>query len=141
MHAAPVDVAARDEILDDAFHRLEGALRTGDVAFVRAALSAGVDPDMKTRRGDPLLTLASYSGQREIVSLLLARGADPEGKNAKGHTALAGAAFQGDVAMIELLVQGGADPAGPCADGKTPLAFAEAFGRADAAATLRALVR
>jgi len=128
-----------DGELEAAFARLETAVRDGDTAFVRAALESGISPDLKTRRGDPLLTLASYSGQVEVTRLLLERGVNPEATNARGHTALAGAAFQGDLAMIRLLIEGGARPDGPCADGKTPRMFAEAFGRSEAALLLESL--
>ena len=93
----------------------------------------------KTRRGDPLVTLASYADQTEVTRLLLERGANVEATNAKGHTPLAGVAFTGNLAMIDLLVEHGALVDGPCSDGKTPLMFAQAFGREEAVARLKAL--
>ncbi len=141
MHIENQKTRKNEAGLDAAFARLETALRIDDVDFVSRALRGGVPIDAHTRRGDPLLTLASYSGASAVTALLIEAGADLEARNAKGHTALAGAAFTGNVAMIQLLLEAGADVDGQCSNGQTALDFANAFAQAEAAAALQGFLR
>jgi ankyrin repeat protein len=110
---------------------------------LRYLLSRGADPNYTGFREGSPLTLVSYDGNLELISLYLDAGADvnlamPEG----GETPLHMAAVRGRTEAVKLLLRAGADPnrrakSGMPTDmfsggarlwGETPLHFAAAYG-------------
>ena len=105
--------------------RLLQAARTGDVAGVASALSAGAPIDGGDPKwGETALMRAAAFGQRATVQALLAAGANPRAESAGKRTALHAAAEGGDVDVIRDLLARGL-PVDDGADrGDTPLTVA-----------------
>ena len=82
-------------------------IKRGDEAALRAALDAGLDPNLTNENGWSLLMLAAVEGSLPLGALLLERGADPSRQNAKGQTALTIAATRDHAAFTDLF---GRDP-------------------------------
>jgi ankyrin repeat protein len=81
------------------------AVKSNDVARVRALIRQGIDVNELDANGDPPLIQAAYRGHTEIVRLLLEAGADvsvvdPEMK----ATALHAAAYAGRTEAARLLI-------------------------------------
>lgn len=122
---------------------LEYAIYWSPLAFVRALLDMGADPNYGDHAGFPSL-IAALSANRadraDLVKLLLARGAEIDQRGVNDYTPLHWAAAVDDAAMVELLLAHGADPAARTNvdDYATPLEEAERLGRVAAAQVLRA---
>lgn len=100
--AAPAAAAATPDAL-------LAAVRSSDLAGVRAALDGGVAVDAPFRYERTALSFAADRGQLEIARLLLDRGADPNKKDTfYGATAMTWASDKGHVAMVRLLLERGA---------------------------------
>lgn len=91
-------------------------------------LKAGLNPNLKTAKGDTLLMLASYHNSLETSSMLLEMGASVDEPNDRGQTPLAGVCFKGYIEMAKLLVQYGANIDRNNGLGMTPYGFAVMFG-------------
>jgi hypothetical protein len=169
--------AEKFRLIDDAFHRgdLEGlraavddptavpngrmsnaigsclvyAIYHSPLAFIRALLEVGADPNAPVHDGFPPL-IAALSCTRaapgavarldvdEIVRLLLSFGADPDQRGINDYTPLHMAVGEKNSLAIQILLDGGADPElrtriDAC---ETPREMAEAAGLADIAAML-----
>jgi len=103
--------------------------RRGDTAALAPMLRHGLPVNLADAKGNTLLMLASYNGQRETAQRLLELGADVDRRNDRGQTPLGGVAFKGDTALVELLLAYGADLEADNGGGMTPLMFAALFGR------------
>lgn len=121
---------------------LLNAAAKGDTAAVQTSLDNGVHPDSESQRRQTAIEIATYSGYKEVVSLLLSRGANPNkglrmaakkgraeilamllarGANISGETgaSLLGAAVEsGNIATVNLLLQQGVDVNAPDEDGR-----------------------
>jgi ankyrin repeat protein len=121
---------------------LEYAIYHGSLAFVRALLELGANPNYDTNDGFPSL-LAALSNNRaeraDIVELLLQFGADVQQRGVNDYTPLHYAAAQNDLRMIELLLSRGADPTAKTRidDFTTPQEEAERRGFSKAAQILK----
>jgi len=110
--------------------RLLQAARTGDVAGVASALSAGAPIDGGDPKwGETALMRAAAFGQRATVQALLAAGANPRAESAGKRTALHAAAEGGDVDVIRDLLARGLPVDGGADRGDTPLTVACAARR------------
>ena len=93
---------------------LQYAIYHSPLAFVRALLDLGADPNYSESDGFPSL-IAALSANREnryeIVELLLRSGADIQRRGVNDYTPLHHAAAQNDFQMVDLLLSHGADPA------------------------------
>jgi ankyrin repeat protein len=97
------------------------------------------DPiNAKNGRGYTKLWLAADRGQQAEVARLLGARADPNIPNQWGGTPVLYAAINGHLACLKLLVAGGGDLTIARNDGDTPLSRAEARGRTETAAWIRA---
>ena len=105
------------------------ACRRGHVAFARALLERGADPNKKDAGGSPPLLYAVARRHADCVRLLLDRGADPDARqNERAHTALIRADGMGGVDIARLLLHSGADPNALMANGRTALMSAARTG-------------
>ncbi len=109
--------------------RFYDAIRSGDVAKVRAVLDSGIDVNLVERRGGatPLIHAAAV-GSLESMRLLLDRGANVNAKTHRGMTALMSAVS--DLARVRLLVERNADVHAATATGRTALELAAMGGSA-----------
>src|SRR5215468_4359025 len=98
--AAPANCQVQEQPLFE-------ALRQGEVAKVRAAISKGADVNSRDQYGNTLLMQAAVYATRADLEFLLTRGADVNAANKAGHTALMRA--MPDLAKIKLLVEHGAN--------------------------------
>ena len=112
---------------DDA-DRVNGAIATDDVNFVRSAIQAGtLKPNQHVSTpgypdGAPLLAIAARAASLEVMRFLISAGADINGRTPVGETPLmlasfffdetregTGQAFQRHEEAVKLLVSSGAD--------------------------------
>lgn len=87
---------------------MASAIRYGHGEVVERLLAAGVDPDMSADNA-PLLIMAAYWVQPDLVQILLNAGADKNRRNAAGETALMIAAMRDRLDMMHILFTAGAD--------------------------------
>ena len=113
------------------------AAREGDLKTIIAYLDSGFSPNILSKRGDSLLTLATYYGHAEVVdALLLNEKTKVNLVNKMGFTALTGAAFRGHDVILKNLIKHGAEVDGVNNKGQTALMFAAMFGQKSAVAIL-----
>lgn len=93
------------------------AIRSNDMAKLRALVRTAADANAKTDAGDPLLMIAASVGSEESMRFLLDQGADVNAQNAFGSTALIWAAT--DLAKVQLLVARGANVNAAAKTGRT----------------------
>lgn len=88
-----------------------GSCMEGDLSAVRAAIDAGVDPDVYYSDGNTTCMIqAAAGGNLEIIRALIEAGADPDLKRTSdAYTALMSAALQGSAPVVRALIEGGAD--------------------------------
>ena len=99
-------------------------------------LSAGADPNAKTRLGYTALIVATIKGYEEIAGVLLDRGADPDIALPDGLTALHLACIKGYTELAKTLVQHGASIKAKDKDGYTPKFYAQQKGNIDCMAAV-----
>lgn len=121
---------------------LEYAIYQGPVAFVRALLALGADPNFEDPGGFPALFAAidrAAPDRHEVLELLLAAGADIHRRGVNDFTALHQAASRDDAAAVEILLRHGADPLARTRidEYATPLEEAALLGKPRAAEALR----
>src|ERR1700753_3694667 len=97
--------------------QLSSAVRSGDVAQVKALLAKKANVNAAAADSSTPLHWAVETDNLEIANLLLAAGADAKGATRYKITPLALAAENGDAAMIERLLQAGADANGTSEEG------------------------
>jgi ankyrin repeat protein len=78
-------------------------IKRGDEPGLRAALEAGLDPNLANPNGWSLLMLAAVEGDVPIGKLLLERGANITASNNKNETALSIATNRGYDLFVALL--------------------------------------
>lgn len=110
--------------------------RCGETDALGGMLRQGLPVNLRDRRGNSLLLLASYHGHLETARMLLKAGADVDLRNAKGQTPLGGVAFKGHLKLAELLLWHGADIHADNGGGLTPVMFASMFGPTEMVALL-----
>lgn len=123
-------------------HCLAYAIGHSPVAFIRALLERGADPNYADAGGFPSL-MAALSSERadkyEILGLLLEYGAAVRQRGINDYTPLHYAAARDDAKAVELLLVHGADPDARTRidEFATPLEEAEHLGCTEAARVLR----
>jgi ankyrin repeat protein len=110
------------------------AVREGDLARARAAISSGADVNVHDSRpllgaGNTPLHDAANGGQSHLVRMLLDAGADVNARCAAGWTPLMRACNAGELAVVKTLLDEGADPHLRNAEGYT------AYGRVPGTST------
>ena len=89
---------------------LHTAVRAGDIAKVRALLSAGASASERDALGGTALHDAAWSGEVSLIELLLSNGAQVDAPHSEtGSTPLQYAVITNHRAAAELLLKSGAD--------------------------------
>ena len=91
---------------DDLQKDLRAAVEYNRPVLVQKYVAQGVDPNLNTRDGTPLLVDALKDKNVEVAQALMrAKGIDFERTNAAGENALMMAAYQGLLPIVKLLVE------------------------------------
>lgn len=110
------------------------AAASGNVDIVKKRISAGVDIDTKSYKGETAVMLAAMKGHTEVVKVLIEAGANINDQNVYGkHTPLILAALLGKFDTVKLLVKSGADLSLRNQFGKSALEAANDSGHTDIA--------
>ncbi len=107
---------------------LTTAVKSRDVAAVRALIASRADVNATAGDGSTPLLWAAYNSDVEAARLLIRAGAKADVANRYGITPLLHASRIGDEAMIKALLDGGANPALTHPDGETTLMGAARSG-------------
>lgn len=106
------------------------AARSDDLTTVTEYLKEGFSPNVRSPRGDTLLTVAAYHDSGDVVEKLLVQpNIDVEARNRMGLTAVAAAAFKGHERPLHMLIAAGADVNSSNGMNQTVLMFASLSGR------------
>ncbi|MCG8435288.1 MAG: ankyrin repeat domain-containing protein, partial [Gammaproteobacteria bacterium] len=97
-----------DPVPDDVT-KFVAAVRSGEVKTARRFIKQKVSPNSRDEVGSPVLSLAAWRGDYDMVKALLAKGADVDAEDAIGFTALMHAARGGHVEIVERLLRARAD--------------------------------
>jgi ankyrin repeat protein len=81
----------------------QNLIKRGDEAGLRAALDAGLDPNLANQNGWTLLMLAAVEGNVPIGRLLIEKGASVSARNNKEDSALSLATHRGYTLFVDLL--------------------------------------
>uniref|UniRef100_A0A0E0AZN4 Uncharacterized protein n=1 Tax=Oryza glumipatula TaxID=40148 RepID=A0A0E0AZN4_9ORYZ len=113
---------------------LHGAAAKGHCGIVELFLSKGVDVDLYSIAGTPLLA-AAISGQHSTMKILLEHhadvGADMNFRDSNGVTCVMVAANHGSSVIMKCLLDAGANPNIPDEFNTTPIEVAANHGRRD----------
>jgi hypothetical protein len=90
-------------------HKVFRRVRHGRVADVAAAVSSGVDVDIRDRFGNTPLVVAAQNDRKRISKLLVKAGADLNATNVAGNSALHYCYAYGHFDLAEFLERRGAD--------------------------------
>ncbi len=113
------------------------AVRSGNVANVRALLKQRVDVNGATADGTTALHWAVQANANELAQLLITAGAKANAANRYGVTPLTLAATNGNAVLTEALLKAGGNPNLTVGEGETILMTAARAGNVD---TIKALV-
>jgi hypothetical protein len=94
----------------DLDRRLLEASASGDATAVRAALSAGADPDARDAAGTPATMLATVGRHAEALRVLLDGGADVDAQDAQRSNPLLYGGAEGMLDIVRIANEAGADP-------------------------------
>ncbi|OQX29533.1 MAG: hypothetical protein B0D92_03275 [Spirochaeta sp. LUC14_002_19_P3] len=100
------------------------AVFNGQEYLVQSRLADGANPNMKDKRGYPMILIAARLGHWRILSDLLAAGAQPNPQDANGRSPLHHAAFAGSADAVRALLAAGANPSLRDSAGRTPAELA-----------------
>ncbi len=81
----------------------QNLIKRGDEPALRAALDAGLDPNLANQNGWTLLMLAAVEGDVPIGRLMIENGADIDARNNKQESASTLAAHRGFNLFVDLL--------------------------------------
>ena len=108
--------------------RLVDAVKSGDLAAVRALLKQGINVNVVQGDGATALHWAAYRDDGESADLLIRAGAKVNAANDIGVTPLMLASTNGSPAMVERLLKAGGHPDLGLESGETPLMAASRTG-------------
>jgi ankyrin repeat protein len=111
------------------------AVTEGDTGAVERYLRGGGSP-MSEDAAVPLLGLAAWHGQQQIVKMMLRHGVDVNQASPTGWTALMLAAMGGHVESVETLLEAGADVRARTRAGATAASIAAERGHEEIAERL-----
>lgn len=114
------------------------AARDNDLKTIGEYLVEGFTPNVRSERGDTLLTVAAYHGSDKVVTALLAhQDIELEARNRMGLTAVSAAAFKGHDVVLRQLLNAGASPTAANTVNQTAIMFAALAGRTSTVQILR----
>ncbi|QDU30732.1 Ankyrin repeats (3 copies) [Anatilimnocola aggregata] len=114
------------------------AARDDDAVTIAEYLKEGFTPNVRSPRGDTLLTVAAYHDSRQVMEQLLTQPTiELEGRNRMGLTAVAAAAFKGHDEALRLLLGHGAQVDSPNSTNQTAIMFAALAGRSSTVQLLK----
>lgn len=109
----------------------------GEIVPLQLYIDAGFSPDVRDKKGVPLICLAVRNDHKAAVDLLLASGADIDAVSMdRGNTALMDAAAEHKLEIMQLLVDAGASLNVQSKSGQTALILAVGQKAEDAASIL-----
>lgn len=121
--------------ISDSIPSLEKAIKEKDKDMLTILIdTAKADPNQTDSKGNPVLSAAALSGNKEIATMLLLAGANAEQLNAKGQTPLmvlieqSGGNFGNMNDMALFLIENGANVNSVDLKGETPLFYAVRSG-------------
>ncbi|MES0884285.1 ankyrin repeat domain-containing protein [Roseibium sp. SCP14] len=88
---------------------LLAAAKSGNLAEVQAALTAGVDIETRDSQGQTALLIATRNDQTAVARLLIENGADVNADDDNGNTPFLYAGVEGRADVIKMMLQNGAD--------------------------------
>ena len=98
------------KITEDQFNNMIGEKEEQKLKNISFLIQNGADVNIKSSRGDPVLTIAIFSGMtNEVIDTLLNAGAHINAADNEGMTALLVAAKIKDSELLEFLLDAGAD--------------------------------
>lgn len=134
-HGVILDAVTEANLIEIVFD----AARSDDLTTVTEYLNEGFSPNVRSPRGDTLLTVAAYHDSADVVQVLLAQPRiDIEARNRMGLTAVAAAAFKGYERPLRMLIAAGANVNSSNEMNQTALMFASISGRTRAVEILMA---
>jgi ankyrin repeat protein len=96
-------------------------VQRGNVAGVKAALAAGMNPNFEGNQGFRPIHFVFFAKSPEVLHALLQAGADPNARLAAGNTPLHFSVRNRDPEFTRALLAAGANPNSPGADNKPPI--------------------
>ncbi len=93
------------ERVDDLFYTMS----SDDPAYFNAAYQYVLDPNIKNKNGETILTYAALLQRYAVMVSILAKGADPDFPNSLGHTPLDIAIEMTDLRAAQMLIDMNAD--------------------------------
>lgn len=127
-----VEYAAKNDIdISDYLPPLESAIKDKDKDMITILIdTAKADPNQTDSKGNPVLSDAALSGDKEIVTMILLAGANIDQLNTKGQTSLmtlieqsgGNSANMNDMSLF--LIENGANVNAADLKGETPLFYA-----------------
>jgi uncharacterized protein len=111
-------------------HPFAEAVKLGHSRAARVWLARGQDPNTRDGSGTPVLNIAAFTGQSELVQDLLSRGADVNATDRSGTCALIQAAKVGAEEIAKALLAWGARVDRRDSSGATALIAAARAGAA-----------
>jgi hypothetical protein len=94
---------------DDKINLLFGAFAKRDPAYFASAYKELLEPNLKNKFGDSILTYATLMQRHDIMASILSEGADPDLTNDLGYTALNIAIELTDYKAVQLLLESSAN--------------------------------
>src|SRR5436190_10412431 len=85
------------------------SIEEGDITAVQRLLSKGVSPNLKDKRGFPVLSLAILRKRKDVLEALLHAGADINAAKDNGESAIITAILSDQADTVEFLIQQGAN--------------------------------
>src|SRR6478736_5860509 len=113
-------------------NRLLDAVKSSNLAGVKAALAQGAKVEAADPDGSTALHWAAQRNSDEIAAALLAAGAKPDAKTRFNMTPIGMAAMNGNAKLIARLLDAGVDANGTINEGQTILMTAALQGNPDA---------
>ncbi|WP_425615465.1 ankyrin repeat domain-containing protein [Anatilimnocola sp. NA78] len=125
-HGVVLDEATQAKLTEIVFQ----AARDDDAVTVTEYLKEGFTPNVRSPRGDTLLTVAAYHDSRAVMKELLGKGEiELEARNRMGLTAVSAAAFKGHDEALRMLIARGAKVDAANSTNQTAIMFAALAGR------------
>ncbi|RKF20837.1 ankyrin repeat domain-containing protein [Altericroceibacterium spongiae] len=119
-------VNSRDLTTGDSALHMVTARR--DLTWIRFLLGKGANPNIRNKKGETPLMIASQLGFTDGVEALAKAGAQVDNPNAAGETPLIAAVHRRDLSMMRVLLKAGANPDRNDNSGRSAMDYARLAG-------------